>query len=394
MKRAKVIHLAPGFAIIALLCWALAAPADGLSVVVMRVVNILLFVGITSALFVLLPVRRRSTLIWMWLITTMPLGISLLSSTSPSAWAIIGVGSGWLALLGYLESTGRRKFALGALFALATIMAASSRGDAAVYAVLGIAAVIALTVPWRSNSTEVWRKYSLDAVLPATLVVACAIFFLSSSQSRAAIDGVRGGGPAIVGSDGAQLSGFGQFAYNLLNMPFLWAGNFGEAGLGSADTSMPAIVFLGATGVVVAVVARGLGSIWPRKLIVVAGVALALWLLPLYVLTQGGGTIGEQVQSHHVLPLIVLFAGLALMQPVAEPLAFSRLQLVLIAGTLAVVNFVALHMQGAPMALWLVGSFAFAAAVTILIRYVAWPRAAALAAGDEVEHQPQYACSL
>src|SRR5690554_4026832 len=110
------------------------------SVVTMRLVNSALFVALATGLFALLPVRRRPTLVWGWLITTVPLGLFVLSSNNPSSWAIMGVGFSWIALLGYFESSGWRKAALGALFVLTAVMAAGSRGDAALYTVLGIAA--------------------------------------------------------------------------------------------------------------------------------------------------------------------------------------------------------------------------------------------------------------
>src|SRR5690606_15284365 len=125
------------------------------SVVLMRTVNILLFVGLTTALFLLLPATRRPTLIWGWVITTVPMGLFLLASNNPSGWAVTGVGTAWIALLGYFETSGWRKWLLGAVFAAATLMAAGSRGDAAVYAVLGMGAVFVLTAPW-DRASRTW----------------------------------------------------------------------------------------------------------------------------------------------------------------------------------------------------------------------------------------------
>jgi len=62
----------------------------------------------------LLPLRRRSTLLWGWIVSIVPLGLFLIASNNPSSWALIGIGSAWLALLGYLETHGKRKIALGA----------------------------------------------------------------------------------------------------------------------------------------------------------------------------------------------------------------------------------------------------------------------------------------
>ncbi|HEU4808686.1 MAG TPA: DUF2142 domain-containing protein, partial [Homoserinimonas sp.] len=65
------------------------------SALLMRLINILLFVGLTTALFVLLPAVRRPTLIWAWLVTTLPMGVFILSSNNPSSWAVMGLGTAW-----------------------------------------------------------------------------------------------------------------------------------------------------------------------------------------------------------------------------------------------------------------------------------------------------------
>src|SRR5690606_6641065 len=98
-----------------------AGPDVAISVLVMRAINVLLFVGFASVLFFLLPAARRPTLIWGWLLTTVPLGAFLIASNNPSAWAITGVGSAFLATLGYLESNGRRRAMLAGLIFLATL---------------------------------------------------------------------------------------------------------------------------------------------------------------------------------------------------------------------------------------------------------------------------------
>src|SRR5690606_36541409 len=92
------------------------ASADVLtSILVMRFVNVLLFLGLTTALYLLLPARRRPTLLWGWLISIVPLGAFLIASNNPSSWAVIGIGSLFLALLGAVESTGRHRLGLGGL---------------------------------------------------------------------------------------------------------------------------------------------------------------------------------------------------------------------------------------------------------------------------------------
>ena len=385
------------------------------SVVVMRLATVLLFVGLTTALFWLLPIARRQTLILMWTITTVPLGMFLIASNNPSGWAIIGVGTVWLALLGYLESTGWRRWVLGGIAAVGTLMAAGSRGDAAIYTVLGIGAVFVLTFP---RAREKWSKYARDAILPVILVGICFLFFALSSQSSSGVSGFTSGaptgGPLPDDADPAEsLTGFGRFAYNFLNVPFLWAGNFGEWGLGWLDTATPSIVTISAMASFMAVGFVALSRLWGRKLFVVAAGGFALWAVPLYVLSQGGQIVGVAVQPRYVLPMIVLFAGLLLVTRVGETLSFTRLQVTLVIAALSVANLVALHVNmrryikgidhpgsnldvgiewwwnGAPspMFVLVVGAVAYAGLLAIVLRAVAWPSLAVVSASAKQDRR-------
>lgn len=376
-----------------------AGPDIQLSALAMRLVTIALFLGMTIALYVLLPAARRPTLLWAWLITTLPLGVFLLASNNPSSWAVIGVGSSWLALMGYFETTGRRRAALGALFVLAVLMAAGSRGDSAVYAGFGIAVVLFLQFART-------RGYLLLSLLPIVMGIVALLFFLGARQVDSGLSGFTGGGstPSGTGGGGVEesLSGFPLLAYNLLNIPFLWSGVFGTWGLGWLDTSMPWVVPLAAMAVFVAVGFSALRVLDRRGAVAVVVAVAVLWALPLYVLQAGGDLVGDQVQPRYLFPLIVLLGGLLVLMPAGRVLAFGRTQAYLLAAALAAVNLIALHMNirryvtgidGAglnldagrewwwvlpvgPTAVWIIGAVAYAALVFILV-----PR---LAAGREV----------
>lgn len=368
-----------------------------LSALVMRLVTVLLFLGITAALYALLPLARRPALLWMWLVTTVPLGMFLLASNNPSAWAIIGVGSSWIALLGYYETMGRRRVLLGAVFAVAVVMAAGARADAAIYAGLGILAVMILKLART-------RAFLLSSVLPVVLGLVALAFFLGARQSASGLGGF--GGPASTGGAGPagveeQLTGFGLLAYNLLNLPFLWSGPFGTWALGWLDTSLPWFVALGSLSAFVVVGFLGLGRADRRTLAVIALVLAALTLVPLYTLQAGGDPVGDQVQPRYLYPLIVLLAGLLVLAPRAG-IRLTRVQAVVVGAALVLANFVALHMNlrryvtgidgagvnldaGAewwwtlpvgPQWVWLIGSLAYGALVVLLVR--------PLAAGREV----------
>ena len=377
----------------------------------MRLLGVALFLGLSAALWSLLP-ERRTTLVWAWLATMVPLGTFLLASNNPSSWAIIGVGSSWLALLGYVDSTGRRRIGLGAVFVVATLAAAGSRGDAALYAGLAIAVVFVLTV------TPTWR-YAKLAVLPAIMAVVALVLFLTSRQVGSGLQGFGAGG-AGSGAGGADdggleavITGPALLAYNVLNLPSLWAGLLTEGGLGWLDVQMPSLVSFAVVGVFLVLAFVGLAHVERRRAIALLLVGVVLVALPLYVLQAGGDRVGQQVQPRYLLPLIVLFAGLLLLSRTSAPLRVSRLQGWLIGAALAGAHFVALHLtmrryitgiDGAgfdlgagaewwwagpvgPNAVWLLGALAFALLVSLAMPLLTRSAATALrgqvAEGDD-----------
>jgi Predicted membrane protein (DUF2142) len=360
------------------------------SVVVMRLVNVLLLVALTTALFILIPAARRQALIWGWLISTVPLGLFILSSNNPSSWAIVGVGVGWLALLGWFETKGRQKVGLGIVFAIATVMAAGARGDAAVYAVLGI--VVAAVIAFSAT-----RRWFIDAILPAVFVVICAVSVVSARQSASAVIGLN---PVTTGSGAPAPDPVALFASNLLNVPSIWAGVLGTWGLGWIDTVLPAVVGYGSIACFVGVGFLGFRSLNRRKALVLAGIGIVLTILPVYVLTAGGDRVGVEVQPRYLLPVIVMFAGVLALSVGARRLEFTRGQLLFVVITLSVVQFIALHTnmrryitgtdeQGwnlnagmewwwngapSPMAVLVIGSIAYTALVVILAFAVSGPK--------------------
>lgn len=359
-------------------------PDIATSVVVMRFVNILLLVGITTALFLLLPMRRRPVLLWGWIVSVVPLGLFLIASNNPSSWALIGIGSAWIALLGYFETSGRRKITLGVLFALAALMAAGARGDAALYVVLSVVVVAILTF----SKT---RGYLLSSILPLVLSVVGVVFFLSSQQSTVVATGL---GSSSDATSSAPVNGINLIVKNLMNVPQLWAGALGTWGLGWLDTAMPAIVSFGGIVTFVGVVFVGLSLLSRRKAVALILVVLALWLLPTYVLVKGMNEVGQNVQPRYLLPIMILFAGLAVLDAGRGRFRLTRAQLIPIVALLAVGESVALYMNMrryitgtgshgvsldaniewwwniviSPMTVWAVGSMAFAALLIILVR--------------------------
>lgn len=378
------------------------------SALVMRVFNAALFVGLATALFALLPLHRRRTLLWGWLIALVPLGMFIVPSNNPSGWAVTGVGTAFLALLGWFETTGRRRWALGALYLVGVVMSAGARGDAAVY-VIGATVTAVILTAVRT------RPYLYSAILPLVGIVIAFVFFASAGQSGVASSGFTSDGGAsatnpVTGESGvgAPLSGFALAAYNLLMLPLLWTGVWGTWALGWLDTQLPAIVPWAATAVFIVVGFAGVARIDWRKAVALGGTLLVLIGLPVYVLTAGGDQVGANLQPRYLLPLIVLFCFLLVTVPAgARGISFTRVQTFAILGALAIANFVSLqvnirrYVTGAdqqglnlddgaewwwtgfpvgPSAVWIIGALAYAGLVAVLWHQLRRPAAVAAAA--------------
>lgn len=368
-------------------------PDVQISAITMRIVNAVIFVGLATALCALLPAHRRTALVWGWLLTLVPLGMFLIPSNNPSGWAVTGVGTAFLALLGWFETAGRRRWALAALTIVGIVMAGGSRGDAAVYAAGAVVTASIIALP----SARGWWRF---AWLPALGLLAAVVLYTLSGQTGVVNSGFGDGGTATIpvpGADGqeAVLRGLPLAAYNLLMLPLLWTGVWGTWALGWLDTQLPAIVPWAAVSAFVVVAFAGLGRINWRKAIAIAGVLLVLIALPVHVLTAGGDKVGANLQPRYLLPLIVLFAFVLFTDPGRGGMRFTRIQTFTILGALAVANLVALqvnirrYVTGAdqqgfnlddgaewwwvgvpfgPTAVWVIGALAYAATLVVL-----WP---------------------
>lgn len=355
------------------------------SVMAMRMLTIFLFTALITALYVLLPARYRPALVWSWVLTTVPLGLFTLTSNNPSSWTIMGVGFGWLALLGYFETSPGRatigyKIALGAIFTLCAFIAAGSRGDGAIYSVVAIAAASILAF---SRS----RRFLLEAILPIAVTMMCLGMYRFSRPVSSVTEGVSAGPTDLIGS----------LMRSLLDIPSLWMGVLGRQwGLGWLDTSMPGIVWLATLACFIGVGFIGVRWLTRRRLVVLVGGTLLLAFLPALLLAASGDNVGEDIQPRYILPLVVMFAGIAMLQTDRMQSMLTRAQWVLVAAALSAAQLISLHLNMqryvsgignqsvnlnndiqwwwgipiSPMAVWIVGSVAYSWLIFVVLRRV------------------------
>ena len=363
------------------------------SALAMRLISVALFVAVTTALTLLLPANLRVPLIAGFAIVMVPLGGFLIASNNPGSWAVIGVGASWLAALGWFRTTGRRSWALGALTVFSVVLAAGARTDAAVYSILGLGIASVLSI-------ERSRAFALKLLLPLALVVLSAVLFFTSGYADVAEGGLNGGIP-----DSASRNPLSVLAFNLISIPQLWTGVFGSWGLGWRMEVWPgfAMVEFATLAVFIGLASLGLRRMHATKAIMAIALIATLYLLPVYVLTVGSSVVGENVQPRYIFPLVIILGGLLLLGRASEdslrPGPWHLVPaIVLLSGANAIALYITLRRyitgfdveqlsleSGAewwwagspvgPTVLWLFGSLAFAAAVSLL--GVTWLRRAA-----------------
>jgi len=356
----------------------------------MRLLNVLIFVGLVAAVYVLVPAGLRVALVGGALITAVPLSIFLVSSNNPSGWAILSALTLPVALLGYLTTSGRRRYWLGALAALALLVGAGARADSATYALVAIGVALVLAVR-RGQGRREW--YPL--ILPAVMFVAAVVAFFSVGQS-ASLDGSN--------SPTAEPLTLGRLLRTATEVPTLWPGALGEWELGWIDTPVPGTVWVASWSVFVAVLVLALTRVSVRTGIAVGLVALAAFVVPTYFLVAHGVPVGVGVQPRYLLPLLAMLAVVAMVRLDGAPFRLTTGQRWFVASALIIANSLALHVNIrryvtgidewsvnlnrdiewwwsipiSPMALWVAGSLAFAGAVVLLSRDLVAPRRAGI----------------
>jgi hypothetical protein len=314
-----------------------------------RLVNLGIFLGMAISLFFLLPQRLRTTWLWMWVIGLVPMGMFIIPSSNPSSWGITAVASGWIALLGYLESRGPRAWALGGVFILAGILALNARIDAVLY--LGLASVVAVWLsPKRGREllVKIWPGFIVIALVIVQLIVNPANLERVVQGIGQRSDTISDPLPWTTSPEVADGSAFDWALLwnNLWSIPGLWLGVFGGypwGSLGWLDTALPQVVVVGTMTVALGVTFLAVRSADKKKIVGLIVMLGAIWVMPLYLLQLGGFLAGEEVQPRYLLPLMMVLLGTVVLTNDGSPIVSDRGRLWFILAALTIANAISLH---------------------------------------------------
>ena len=358
------------------------------SVILMRIVNVVLFLAMVTAVYLLVPAGLRRSLVAGTLLTAVPLGMFLVPSINPTGWAILSGATFLVSLLGYLTAEERRRrIGLAVLAAISLLLGAGARADAAMYAVVAIGAAVVLTA---RRDRPTLRRLSY----PAVLIPIAGLAFVAVGQS----------GVVNLNTSTADHFSIGRLLRVALDVPALWIGAMGSPGpfngnlpawawgLGWLDTAMPAVVWVGAGGGYAAVLFLAIAHAGRRAVVANGLVAVAAFLIPAYIQVWSGSPVGGWVQPRYVLPLLTILAITAMVRLDGAAFRLTRGQRWIIVVVLAVANGAAMfanvrryvtgtdsrdwnlnnHIEWwwnapvSPMAVCAIGAIAFAVGVTLL----------------------------
>lgn len=376
--------------------------ATGLTI---RFVNLSLFLSAAIGVFFALPLRLRPTWIWMWVIGLVPMGMFIIPSSNPSSWAITAVATGWISLLGYLETRGIRAVALGTIYLLSFVLAINARIDSVLYlAFASLVSVWISDIRGKNLAKKIWPSFIVLALVIVQLAINPANLSRVTEGLGRRSDLYQEPLPWFRSAEVIDGSVFDWSLLwnNILGVPGLWLGVFGGSpwgSLGWLDTAIPQVVVMGTMTVLVGVVFLSMKDAEPKKIITVLSVVVALWGMPLYLLQLGGFRAGEEVQARYLIPLVMVFLGTMLLTKSGMPVVNERGRVWFVIIAISLANAIALHtnirryttgdrVQGfnlnsprewwwpflpdfvSPMTIWAFGSVAFFGLIWILLRIV------------------------
>ncbi|MGV1034563.1 MAG: DUF2142 domain-containing protein [Microbacteriaceae bacterium] len=300
------------------------------AVVTMRLFNAAVFCSLLAGLTLLSRRSISQVILASAAITVVPLGLFLIPSINPSSWAISAVFAGFFGAYEMFHLSGARRYVLGAIAVLGIMIAATARYDALIYTITAVAVAIFLSIRLRLNKRVVF----------VSLAALSALFIMFLSLGGFSLVS------ALVNSAGmgghAEVSPLTVFLNNITTLPELFAGFSGEMGLGWLDTAMPFSTWFIATCLLWGVLFSRLGYLTARALVATGGVALALVAIPLIVLQVSNATVGQNVQSRYIFPLLLLLVFTILTESHRPALPFASSQKLLIVAGLTLSQFLAI----------------------------------------------------
>ena len=263
------------------------------STLLLRIVNSLIA---SIALFIVVLLTPRSIYIPVlvsWLIANIPLGFFILSSVNPSSWSYI-FSFIFLPLTYKVLSKDRKPNSIAITFTFlvfAFLLAREARFDTLLFGLIFTISLLPMVFNYEQMNKKIKTLINL-----LTLVMALLLSLAIWNRSK------------LVNFRDVKTSNW----ENLTGVPSLITGVFGGWGLGSLETVMPAIVFIGSFVTVISVIFTSLRKINISELTSVILLTFFAFIVPLFVLINSNLRVGEWFQPRYILPIFYVLIALNL----------------------------------------------------------------------------------
>ena len=263
------------------------------SIVLLRITNSLL-----SCLAIFFVVLLTSRVVYIpflicWLVVNIPLGFFILSSVNPSSWLYIFS----LIFLPITYSIFTKPISLTLsmikIVAIGTtfFLAYEARYETLMFAaVFSAASIPILFIPKIKNQ-----------IIRSTLYI---FTFLVTARLAVMIWGY------------SKLVDYRDFEISkweiLTNLPSIITGVFGGWGLGSLETTMPPVTYIGSFVTVISIIFFALRFVNGAEAISLFLLTTFMVLIPFFVLVQSKLRVGEWLQPRYILPIFYVIVGLSL----------------------------------------------------------------------------------
>ena len=263
------------------------------STIQLRVTNSILS---SLAIFLIIVLTTRSTylpILISWLIVNIPLGFFILSSVNPSSWLYI-FSFIFLPLVYNLLRQKDSSILVSSkilIVIVALIFALQGRSDTLLFA--GILAVSLLPLIFNTTISN-GRIKKLVNVLSVSMAIPLTIAVWDRSY----------------------LVNFREFKIsnweNLTSLPSILTGVFGGWGLGSLETTMPPVTYIGSFVTIIIILFTSLKFINNSEAVTYLLLSFFAFLIPFFVLSRSNLRVGEWVQPRYILPVFYPLIGLCL----------------------------------------------------------------------------------
>jgi hypothetical protein len=263
------------------------------STVQMRLAN-----SIFSSISILILVLLTSRLIYLpiiisWLVVNIPLGFFLLSSVNPSSWLYI-FSFLFLPLTYRIFVEKKQPYLFMTkllILGLTFLLSLNARPDTLLFA-----SIFGITLLPVFFSFEVKKLSNRIAIYLSTLFI--SIYLMLSIWSRSNLVNFRE----------SKISSW----EIVTSLPSIITGVFGGWGLGSLETTMPPVTYVGSFVIVLALLFYGLRFINLPEAVSIFLIGMFAFIVPFFVLLRSNLRVGEWLQPRYILPIFYVLIGLSL----------------------------------------------------------------------------------